>query len=159
MKQIFWISLAGLLVWVASAQGSFIPFSGAATVDDVTAWKLTENRSSVSIALDFPGLSVEDVELDNTVYQQVDIQGCGLKGADGFPMLPFKGLFIEVPHGVTIQVAETACREISVDGEFMIYPKQPDPLDCGDDTQPVPVINQKAYLSDRLFPEQRVEMT
>jgi len=155
MKRVLSITLAALFILLSSANADFIPLSDASLSDSTTTWTLDETANGVTVTLNFPGISTTETILAGMNYQQLEVKGCGLKAEDGEPYMPFKGLFIEVPHGVTVTVDEVKQVNIIIDGKYDIYPKQPAQPECGDDFQLTPVISEKAYSHNGLFPESK----
>nr|HPQ40146.1 C25 family cysteine peptidase [bacterium] len=158
MKKI--LSLFVVCLWFAflPAQAAFVPFHDDAGESDIAGWQLDETRDGITVTFEFPGVHLENTELDGTEYQRLDVSGCGLKGEDGEPYMPFKGMFLEVPRGVEVHAAEISSNEMILDGTFSIFPKQPAQLDCADGTPPEPVISAKAYALDGMFPVSRIHL-
>lgn len=158
MKNVLSICLFCLLLAFLPAQAAFMPFHGGAGVDDVAGVQLEDTRDGITVTLEFPGVHLEDAELDGTFYQQLNVNGCGLKGVDGEPYMPFKGVFLEVPRGVEVSATELTAKEMVLDGSFTVYPKQPAQLDCNDGTPAETVVSAKAYALDGMFPASRVHL-
>jgi parallel beta-helix repeat protein len=89
---------------------------------------------------------------DGRKYSYLSIPGCGATAKDiGYPTLPFKGFFLEVPYGVDVSV-ELVDQSVSSLGKgFLIHPQQRPPIDSATSEPPFE-INREAYATDAFFP-------
>jgi len=95
---------------------------------------------------------------DGRRYSQLSIPGCGVTAKDiGYPAMPFKGFFLEVPYGVDVSAELVGWSVSSLGSGFLIYPKQPPiPLpDCAT-CEPAFEINKAVYATDAFFPPSTV---
>ncbi|MEM4973341.1 MAG: C25 family cysteine peptidase, partial [Candidatus Hadarchaeales archaeon] len=90
-------------------------------------------------------------------YDLISINGCGFLSNIGEPMLPVKGLLIELPSADIVEVKFTSPDNMLLPGNYFIYPAQP----------PRPLLNgggefvrpsQEIYSSDAWYPGRMGEL-
>jgi hypothetical protein len=90
---------------------------------------------------------------DGRQYSQLSISGCGAAAEDiGYPEMPVKAFFLEVPYGVDVSVKLVDQSVSSLGGGFLIYPRQRPLPDSNTKIEPAFEINEAAYTTDAFFP-------
>jgi len=91
---------------------------------------------------------------DGRRYSQLNIPGCGATAEDiGYPAMPFKGFFLEIPYGVDASVELVDYSVSSLGTGFLIYPQQPPLPDCTKCEREYSFeITKAAYTTDAFFP-------
>jgi hypothetical protein len=89
---------------------------------------LRVGSESMTIELDLPALSVQEIVLDGQVYQQLAIPGGGFRGVDGQPALPEITRLVALPDGRAASGKVTAASK-QVLRDYRLWPQQPDGTD------------------------------
>ncbi|MCD4655686.1 hypothetical protein K8T06_17325 [bacterium] len=157
MSRLFQLSvlIIGLCV-VFPINASFVPFSQDALSGDLMTHELLERGDIYKITVKTPGIHVTGLIRDGMNYQQISINGGGAKGNTGEPELPFKGLFVEIPHGVEVKLTCNA-KWLSLPGNYRVLPRQLPQPESGDksDVQDF-VVDNEFYEKDMFVPQEAV---
>jgi len=94
-------------VFISNAQDSYLSFKNGITSDNhsiSTPERQTELRGSdgVEITWTFSGAGISEVEVDNTNYQFLNIEGFTHLAQVGAPALPVHNELIAMPKGASI---------------------------------------------------------
>jgi hypothetical protein len=94
---------------------------------------------------------------DGQTYTRLTVPGCGADAQGiGYPEMPFKGFFLEVPYGVDVSVELVDVSPVSLGTGFLVYPKQPPLPDIAHALDPDFEIDSEAYGTDAFFPAEPV---
>ena len=87
-------------------------------------------------------------------YDTVRLQGCDYVKEAGRPMLPVRTARIALPAGMTVtSVRVTATEEVSLPGEYTVYPAQPPTPINGTGSMDWVVPDQRIYASREAYPD------
>ena len=148
----------GHAAWNATAQqnGDVIWMSqqklGSEAPVTTSVEKLPDSGIEVSLSLTTAVASTVTAS-DNGEYTQLRVPGCGSTAEHiGFPEMPFKGFFLEIPSGVVpmIEMGKTATSALGKG--FTIYPHQAPQPDNGDQGEVSFDMNETAYSLDAFYP-------
>lgn len=114
-----------LVSWLISTS-LFLLFSNGALAVTAPHLETTQpHQREILISLSLDEIEFSTVIEDGETYQQIIIPGFGLSGEVGRPELPFKGLFFEIPYGVTAKAEVIKQDREFVAAEYRVYPRQP----------------------------------
>ncbi len=117
-----WTKLAGqegYLEWRAVAEGESEELVRASTTD---VWD-----EGLEINVTVPSVSALPLyDPDGNEYIQLRSPGCGATAQQvGFPEMPFKGFFVEIPYGVVVSVDIQDKKSTLLGIGLKVYPLQP----------------------------------
>jgi hypothetical protein len=72
--------------------------------------------------------------------------------------MPFKGIFLEIPYGVEVEVQILGQETLSLGTGYSVYPVQEPMPDLEGAPEPPFAFDAKAYAADRFFPESPIEV-
>ncbi len=99
------------------------------------------------------GFFVEESSRAGVQYTRLEVPGCGGHGAVGEPHMPFRTVLVPAPNGPSAQLAiDGTDATVALTG-VTVLPQQPPEPDCGP-WSPEFAVDDKAYASDRWFPQQ-----
>ncbi|MBN1868844.1 hypothetical protein JW916_16315 [Candidatus Sumerlaeota bacterium] len=107
-----------------------------------------------------PGAQAKQVAApDGQSYTQLSVFGGGFAAeAFGRPAMPFRGFFVEIPHGVDVSVEILEQGAQSLGTGHRVYPLQPPQPDVSDAAEPMFEIDNTAYETDAFFPAEPVQI-
>ncbi|MBN1550331.1 hypothetical protein JW979_02630 [bacterium] len=161
MKLFKGLVFAGILMssFVYANNQRYIPLFQQSTQENSLELEVHEFPDHLSITLKLPGFSVSRTEHGGMFYDQLGINGGGLKGETGSPYLPFKGFFAEVPSGVSLSVTAVVAEEVDVEGSYRVIPRQLPQIESNASENPDFTINENVYSTNAFLPEKQVEIT
>jgi len=117
-----------------------------------------EIDSSEEVNVRFPGFCKSSVQAkDGNTYDMLRVPGCGSSAEKiGAPQLPFKGFYMQIPHGVDVSVKIIKKKEKRLGKGYHVFPKQPPQPDSLDIKDPKFHFDQISYSMDRFFPDSPV---
>lgn len=108
----------------------------------------------VEIELKIVGAERSKVEIQSRRFDQISIPGYGATAEQfGLPELPFKGFFLEIPHGMDIDVQLAPCKTVSLGKGYRIIPLQRPPVDMAGVPEPPFEMDAAAYARDSFYPK------
>ena len=115
------------------------------------------SKTGQDVTLTLPGVWRMPVKgRDGGDYAQLALPGYGVTAqAVGQPAMPFKGFFLEVPHGVDVSAVVRGRTAVSLGVGHVIHPLQPPEPDDQDDP-PAFAKDAEAYATDGWFPPEPV---
>jgi len=154
MRVASWIAVALVLVAVSSS-ASTIFFEENRGQAGLVVPMVTDSYVDISFKLD--QMSIDDVDVDGTLFQQISIPGVMLPNDEGAPNLPGFGRFIAVPNGAVPRL-EIVSMESQIFHGIDVLPAADIPLET-DDSPPVYVKDEAIYSVDANFPEHPVKIS
>ncbi len=113
---------------------------------------LSSSPDELILEVGFPGMSVSDVEKENTPYQVLSVIGGGKTANVGLPEMPTFSRFVAVAKGVIPQVEILDSRFKTLHG-YNVYPAQEQTIDDARIPQPSFTKNAHFYSLDQLYPD------
>jgi Peptidase family C25/Propeptide_C25 len=155
---IFKASIKAMRLFTLTLMASLVTFSVFAANSVEVSYEKTASNDGLAISVAFPSMQKSSItEGDGKTYSQLNVPGCGLTAqAPGQPEMPFKGLFIEIPHGVQVDLVIESKGSSSLGTGHLIVPGQHPEPDSYDEPQPEFVIDTDAYQTDAFYPSQPV---
>jgi len=147
------LALAVLLCGLPlQAQARWISFGGLDDAQAPDVQVLTSNVEKTVIAVEVPGVSVEDVVVGSARYQRLTLPECGTTVEVGSPELPMIRATIAIPFGAepTLRVVE---RSSETHPGYRIYPFQQPTTDASDSRSFS--IDHHVYGQNALYPATR----
>ncbi|MBN1342790.1 MAG: hypothetical protein JXQ73_08940 [Phycisphaerae bacterium] len=96
---------------------------------------------------------------DGNAYAQLSAPGCGAAAEGvGQPELPFKGFFLEVPHGVDVGLQIGEIKRVSLGKGYKIHPQQPAEPEGGDAPRPAFQLDAEVYARNALCPASPIKV-
>ena len=83
-----------------------------------------KSPTGMTLQLRAPILEISDREIDGQSYQEINLPGAELEGAEGQPALPLVTRLVAIPDGKTLRVTNLTTRDTQVDGDFRPWPAQ-----------------------------------
>jgi hypothetical protein len=149
-----WIAAALVLVAVSSPASTFL-FEENRGQAGLAMPMMNDSYIDVSLKLD--QMSIDDVDVDGTIFQQISIPGVMLPNDEGAPNLPGFGRFVAVPNGAVPRL-EILSMKSQVFHGIDVLPAAEIPLDT-DDSPPVYVKDEAIYSVNAYFPESPVALS
>jgi hypothetical protein len=149
-----WIAAMLVLVAVSSPASTFFFEENRGQAGFIMPM-MTDSYVDVSLKLD--EMSIDDVDIDGTVFQQVSTPGVMLPNDKGAPNLPGFGRFIAVPNGAVPRL-EILSMKSQVFRGIDVLPAAEIPLDT-DDSPAVYVKDEAIYATDANYPENPVRLS
>ncbi|MCK5595827.1 MAG: hypothetical protein KAJ04_00130, partial [Candidatus Eisenbacteria sp.] len=149
-----WIAAALVLVAVSSPASTFF-FEENRGQAGLIMPMMTDSHVDVSFKLD--QMSIDDVDVDGTVFQQISTPGVMLPNDKGAPNLPGFGRFIAVPNGAVPRL-EIVSMTSQVFHGMNVLPAAEIPFET-DDSPPVYVRDEAIYATDAYYPERPVRLS
>jgi hypothetical protein len=117
----------------------------------------SNKTDSVILDVSFKGYHSRAIDDKNGQFIELSVPECGVGGEPGNPALPFKGYFVEVPHGVVpkLEILDDAAATSKTSAK--IAPKQPPAIDSVN-TPPPFTLNDASYAGDQWWPAQPAEI-
>ncbi len=86
---------------------------------------LASDEEAVRLEFDLPAINVQEVTVEGEVFQALEIEGGGHRGAVGEPMLPTFSRLVQIPDraGATVTVTATETQELP---SIRPFPMQPE---------------------------------
>ncbi|KNY25256.1 C25 family cysteine peptidase [Pseudobacteroides cellulosolvens] len=110
--------------------------------------------NNIEYTLDFADLDHQVIKVNGVQYDSLTIPGCGLYAEkDGYPELPFKGFFVEVPGSGPVSVEVLDKSEEVLGKSYNIYPKQKTTTESEKSEF---YINQDGYKKSKSYPQNPV---
>lgn len=135
------------------ASAEFIALQPNAVSSDATSIEFTQDADGITLSASFPGVNLTTIDRPAGQFEQLDITGCGRHGEAGEPELPFRGVFLEVPPGVSLTISENSRSEFPFALTHSVFPAQPPMPECGSNRDPFDItVKEKAYLNDAFLP-------
>ena len=154
MRIASWIAAALVLVAVSSPASTYL-FEENRGQAGMMAPMITDSYIDVSLRLD--QMSIDDVDVDGTVLQQISIPGVTLPNNEGAPNLPGFGRFIAIPNGAVPSVEILSMKTRTFTG-VDVLPAFDIPLDT-DDSPLTYVKDEAIYTVDAYYPESPVDIS
>ncbi|MHC4675778.1 MAG: C25 family cysteine peptidase, partial [Planctomycetota bacterium] len=144
-----WTKLAGqegYLEWRAVAEDESEELVRASITD---VWD-----GGLEINVTVPSVSALPLyDPDGNEYIQLRSPGCGATAQQvGFPEMPFKGFFVEIPYGVVVSVDIQDKKSTLLGTGLKVYPLQPPQPDSGKAENNSFQVDQNAYATNSFFP-------
>jgi hypothetical protein len=149
-----WIAAALVLIAVSSSAGTFF-FEENRGQAGLIMPMMTDFHVDVSLKLD--QMSIDDIDVDGTVFQQISTPGVMLPNDKGAPNLPGFGRFIAVPNGAVPRL-EILSMKSQVFHGIDVLPAAEIPLDT-DDSPPVYAKDDVIYATDAYYPGNPVRIS
>jgi len=111
-----------------------------------------------TITFTFAGTWIDGIRVNNEQFRQLRVPGYGAKGEIGQPEMPFKGIFLEIPYGVDVELQILNKESVSLGNGPKIYPRQEPMPDMSDSDIPPFAIDADAYATDQWFPFSPIEI-
>ena len=111
-----------------------------------------------TVSFTFAGTWIDKLEIDDQQFQQLRVPGCGATGEIGRPEMPFKGIFLEIPYGVEVELEIFDQERVSLGTGYRIYPVQEPMPDLEGAPEPPFAFDAEAYAANRSFPENPIEV-
>ncbi|MFH1502802.1 MAG: C25 family cysteine peptidase, partial [Candidatus Eisenbacteria bacterium] len=154
MRVASWLAMAFVLV-AAACPARTVEFPenrGAAGLE------LTRSSDSfVEISLRLDRISIDDVSVDGSTFQQIAVPGVVLPGDEGAPNLPGFGRFIALPEGAIPRLEILSMKTELLTG-IDVLPSAAMPFET-DDSPPVYKKDDAIYLSDAPYPADPVRLS
>jgi len=135
---------------------------GSALPDKGTEPSLDIEQDSIdaepTITFTFAGTWIDEIMVDNEQFRQLRVPGYGATGEIGQPEMPFKGIFLEIPYGVDVELQILNQEAVSLRAGPKIYPRQKPMPDMSDADIPPFAIDTDAYAADQWFPCSPIEV-
>ncbi len=114
-------------------------------------------RDKISLAAQTTGFYVQTIDESGDQYVRISMDATGLGGDVGSPALPFKGIYLEVPYGVSLDAEVVSSNTTATVLSKPVHPKQRPPIESLD-VVPVFEKNMDVYQQDQLLPEKIVDI-
>ena len=154
MRVASWIAAALVLVAVSSPASTYL-FEENRGQAGIMVPMVADSYIDVSLKLD--RMSIDDIDVDGTVLQQISIPGVTLPNDEGAPNLPGFGRFIAVPNGAVPRLEILSMKSQTFQG-IDVLPAYDIPLDT-DDSPPVFIKDEAIYSVNAYFPESPVRLS
>jgi len=111
------------------------------------------NSNQIILGYSFETPVFSKVDINNTIYDSITIEGAPSDGNPGEPLLPRKGSYILLPPNSEVSnIVVNSGERISLGSGYLVEPAgEPVPL-SEVDSAPLPVPDNKIYSSNELFP-------
>jgi hypothetical protein len=149
-----WIAAALVLVAVSSPASTFFFEENRGQAGFIVPMM---NDSYVDISFKLDQMSIDDVDVDGTIFQQISIPGVILPNDEGAPNLPGSGRFIAVPNGAVPRLEIVSMKSQTFHG-IDVLPAHDIPLET-DDSPPEYVKDEAIYSVDAYFPESPIALS
>jgi len=118
---------------------------------------LSQDETGLVLELRTSGFAARDIPVDGTTYQRLSIPTYphGLTESVGWPELPVKGHWVDLPEGMGIQLSVEKVQTETSSG-YLAYPV-PQKIALEDQVIEEFTIHHAAYGEDRFSPEERVQ--
>jgi subtilisin-like proprotein convertase family protein len=154
MRIASWVVVALLLVTVSSPARTY-QFEENRGQAGIEVSMMTDSYVDLSLRLD--QLSIDDVDVDGNILQQISVPGVSLPGNEGAPNLPGFGRFIAVPNGAIPRLEIVSMRSRSFEN-IDVLPSHDIPLESDD--SPLEYVKDPAiYSVNALYPEDPVALS
>jgi hypothetical protein len=128
---------------------------GAGTGDGITV--VSQDDSGMVLELTTSRFEAMDTEANGTTYQRLTIPTYthGLTHTTGSPELPIKGYWIDLPEGMSIELAVENL-ETETSSGYLVYPV---PIKIAQDNDVIEefTLDPEAYGEDRFTPDERIQ--
>jgi hypothetical protein len=138
----------------AVAQPQWLTVGDQQSQQDMQVWLDSASDMAATVGCSMSGVLASPVQApDGTTYTQLSIPGCGATAQQvGFPELPFKGFFLEIPYSAEVSVEVLGAASVSLGTGFKLYPLQPPLPDRPTGEEQAFQIDAAAYAADHFFP-------
>ncbi len=128
---------------------------GAGTGDGITV--ISHDDSGMVLELKTSRFEAMDIEANGTTYQRLTIPGYthGLTYTTGSPELPIKGYWIDLPEGMSFELAVEEIETEAFPG-YLVYPV-PEKIAVDDNVIEEFTLDPEAYGEDRFTPVERIQ--
>lgn len=113
--------------------------------------------SFIEISYKLSEISIEDIDVEGEIFQQILMSGLALPNDEGAPNLPGVGRLVALPEGATPHLEILSTRAQIFTG-IDVLPAPDIPLE-NDDTPPVYVKDQSIYSQDAPYPAEFVRIS
>ncbi len=112
----------------------------------------SETQEGITVTITVPGVLLASLRgADGVDYVSASLVGCGETAEEhGLPVLPFKGLMIEIPYGVEAAAEVRLGAATTIDLSRRVFPLQPPQAESGPDE--AFILDAAAYQEDALQP-------
>jgi len=121
---------------VLSDEGLWISFDSSSVASTAEAHVTVSDTSGITIAADFHGFWQDNVTLNGTIYDTIDMPGACSMHASWKPMLPRLTKFLEIPHNIDVSL-EIISTESEFINDYFVRPALPLASPVGID-KPIP---------------------
>lgn len=148
-------------VVISNAQDTYLSFKDGLTSDRQsisTPERQTVNRGSdgMEITWTFSGAGISEVEVENTSYQFLNIEGFTQLAQVGAPALPVHNELIAMPKGAALEIEVVESQYYDYQG-FMIHPALEPALDTEGAEEPAFQIDEQVYQTNASYPANIIE--
>ncbi len=148
-------------VIITNAQDSYLSFTDGLTSDHQaisTPERQTIDKGSdgMEITWTFSGAGISEVEVENTSYQFLNIEGFTKLAQVGAPALPVHNELIAMPKGASLEIEVIESQYYEYQG-YMIHPALEPALDTEGAEEPAFRIDEQLYQTNASYPANIVE--
>jgi hypothetical protein len=124
---------------------------------------LSSDESGLTLKVDFPGFQSSQVQVDGTVFDVLEVLGCGKTAEVGKSAIPTYGFMVAVPPDAMLEVFVTDEQKSTLEN-FLVYPAQEPAPDAAVQTwPPFPTppfdVNDVFYATDANYPATILQFT
>ena len=149
-----WIAAVLVLAAVQASAGT-IYFDENRGQAGIAVPAVTDAQVDITFRLD--RISIDDVDVDGSVFQQVSMPGMALPNNEGAPNLPGFGRLIALPNGAVPRLEIVSMKTETFQG-IDVLPAPDIPLDTDD--APLTFVKDEAiYTRDAFYPESPVRLS
>ena len=144
----------------ATAPDKSLPSDGSDVHADAALFTEFNDLGIAGIEIDYspPQPEISSIDVDDTIYQYVNIDGFGKLNKLGMPALPMRNFNVAVPIGgnILIEILES---DTEVLGGYRIHPALEPALDSVGAPEPEFVIDDEFYELDQNYPAEPVRVS
>ncbi|CAN2045383.1 hypothetical protein GMMP13_1810019 [Candidatus Magnetomoraceae bacterium gMMP-13] len=123
--------------------------------DDISI--ISENESGMTIEVNVPNFEMKNIQIQDQVYQQIQIKDWAMTSQIGAPQLPFKSIFLQVPESgdIAVNILESESESLT---KYSIYPTEDLRLSDDGNTAFEFVKDENIYNNSSFFPKSIAEI-